>query len=105
MPDLDAGRLGLQVVVALPVPGRADWPWTKTAAAVRAHVGENLLDTSRAKRALEAADARVQRLGGQGLIAVFTRRAKLKHRRTFVGRTDQHSTAVCRRRIAAARAT
>ena len=87
MSDDDAGRLGLQVVVALPVPGRADWPWTKTAAAGRAHVRENLLHTSRAKRALEAADARLGRLRGQGLIAVFTRWAKFKHRNTFVGIT------------------
>jgi hypothetical protein len=58
--NVDAGRLGPQVVVALPVPGRTDWPWTKTAAAVRTHVPENVLYTSHTERALEAADARLQ---------------------------------------------
>jgi hypothetical protein len=58
--NVDAGRLGAQVVVALPVLGRANWPWTKTAAAVRTHVPENILHTSHTERALEAADARLQ---------------------------------------------
>jgi len=58
--NVDAGRLGPQVIVALPVPGRANRPWTKTAAAVRTHVPENLLHTSHTERALEAADARLQ---------------------------------------------
>ena len=58
--NVDAGGLGPQVVVALPVPGRANWAWAKPAAAVRTHVPENLLHTSHTERALEAADARLQ---------------------------------------------
>jgi hypothetical protein len=77
--NVDAGRLGPQVVVALPVPGRANWPWTKTATAVRTYVPENLLHTSRTEGALEAADARLGRVGRKRDVAVLAGGAKLEH--------------------------
>ena len=54
--DLDARWIMPKVVIGLPIPGRPDRPWRKTAAAIRTDVGENLIDAEFAERAFETAD-------------------------------------------------
>ena len=54
--DLDARWIMSKVVIGVPIPGRPDRPWRKTAAAIRTDVGENLIDAEFAERAFETAD-------------------------------------------------
>ena len=67
------------VVVAAPVAARPDRPRLEAAAAIRADIEQDVLHAGGAERALEAADAGVNRVGRQGAIAVFARRTKLEH--------------------------
>jgi hypothetical protein len=63
-------------------PPRSRWtdrPDLKAAAAIRAHVVENLLDAASAKRAFVRTDLRVGCFGRQIFVAQFAVRAKLEH--------------------------
>ena len=79
MLDRRRGRIGTQVVVALPVSRRSDGSWDKATAAVWAHVGEKTFGAVAAKRALVAADARVRGLGRKLDIAVLACWSELEH--------------------------
>src|SRR5581483_10858589 len=73
-----AGRVIAEVVAALPVALRPDRPRREVAAAVRTHVAEQL-DAGRAEGALEAADARIERVRRKRHIAVFAVRSQFQH--------------------------
>ena len=77
--DLDSYRVFTKEVVAFPIPGRPDWPWSETATAIRTDVYHDRVDAGRAERALIAANARFERIGRQCLVAVFARRSEFKH--------------------------
>src|SRR3954463_11977862 len=77
-----ARRIVAEVIAALPVARRTDRPWREAAAAVRADIGEQL-DAAHAVGALEAADARIERLRRQHLVAVLAIRSHFQHRSTF----------------------
>jgi hypothetical protein len=78
--DLGARGVFTEEVVTLPVSRRPDRSRDKPAAAVRAHVVEDSINTRRAERTLISANAYLQRVWRQGLVAVFAGRAKFKHR-------------------------
>ena len=77
--DRGTCRVCAQKIVVLPVSGRPDWPADKSAAAVRADVMQDVLDTGCAKGALIGTDAPVRRLGRQRFIAVFASWSKFQH--------------------------
>ncbi len=67
-----------------PFGRRPDRPGDKTAAAVRAHIVELVLDAVRAERALVAADARFRRMRRKVLVAIFAVRPELQRHGRFV---------------------
>src|SRR5258706_559652 len=79
VPHLGAGRILAEEVVAFPVLRRPDGPRNESAATVRTHVPQNLVDTRRAERALVTADARLERSRRQRLVAVLAGGSELKH--------------------------
>jgi len=79
MLDLGTRRVLTQEIVAFPVIHRSDWSWNKSAAAVRAHVLQEVVDTRRAKGALVCADARLKRVGRQCFVAVLAGWSEFKH--------------------------
>src|SRR5262245_55229985 len=76
---LAAGRVLAEEVVALPVVRGSDRARHEAAAAVRADVMKHGLDAARAERALVGADARLGRIGRQGLVAMLAGRTELQH--------------------------
>jgi hypothetical protein len=58
-----ARRVLAETVVAYPVPRRSDGSGYETAAAVRAHVAKDGIDTGSAERALIGTDACFRRVG------------------------------------------
>jgi hypothetical protein len=79
MSDLGARRVFTEKVVAVPVVRRSDRSRNKSAAAVRADVFEDIIDTRSTKRTLVGADARFKRVRRQRLVAVLTGRSQFKH--------------------------
>src|SRR5215831_4157270 len=77
--DLSACRILSKEVVSLPIERGADWPCSKAAPAVWAHIGQDRVDAIRTKCAFIGTDARFQRVGRQCLLAIFTHRPELKH--------------------------
>src|SRR4051812_1100386 len=72
-------RVLAEIVIAFPVARRPDRSRREAAGAVGAHVPQDGLDTRRAERALVAADARLGRVRGKRLRAVFAARPELQH--------------------------
>ena len=79
VPDLSARRVLAKVVVTLPIPQRSDWSGNESSAAVRAHILQDGIRTRGAKRTLIGANARLERIWRQRLIAVLTGRSEFKH--------------------------
>jgi hypothetical protein len=79
VPDFGACRVLAKEVVAFPVPRRPNGSWNKSATAVRTHVFQDVIDARRAEGALVGADASVERVGSQQLIAVLTSWSQFKH--------------------------
>src|ERR1700738_353017 len=67
-----------------PLRRRPDRPRHETAAAIRAHIVELVLDAVRAERALVAADARFRRMRRKVLVAIFAVRPELQRHGRFV---------------------
>lgn len=88
VPDLVACWILAKVIVTLPIRRRPDRSRSESAAAVRAHILQNGIDTGDAKRALVAANARLQRVRRQRLVAVLTGRSEFKHS-TSLSATDK----------------
>ena len=80
--DLGARRVLAKEVVAFPVVRRSDRSRNESAAAVRADVFQDVIDTRGTKRALVSADARFKRVGRQRLVALLTSRSEFKHMRS-----------------------
>ena len=78
--DLATCRVLTKVVAAFPVPRRPDWSRNKSAAAVRAHVVQDVVNARGAERTFISADARFKRVRRQSFVAVFTGRAQFEHR-------------------------
>ena len=78
---LDLGTRGIlaEIVVASPVLRRPDGSGHKAPTAIGTDVGQDALDTGGAERALVGADARVEGVGWQRLIAVLARWSEFKH--------------------------
>ena len=85
-PVLDLGTRWVlaKEVVAFPVLRGPDWSRNKSATAVRADVLQDVIDTRGAERALVGADARVEGVGWQRLIAVLARGSEFKHGGPFL---------------------
>ena len=66
-------------VLAFPVVRRSDGSWHKTAPAIGTDIGQDALDTGSAERAFVGADACVECVGRQRLVAVLTRWSEFKH--------------------------
>ena len=79
VPHLGARRVLAKEVVASPVPRRSDGSWDKSAAAVRAHVFQDVFDARLAKCALVGADTCFRRVGRQRFVAIFTSRSEFQH--------------------------
>src|SRR5262245_23533072 len=79
VPDLRACRILAEVVVALPVRLRPDRARREAAAAVGADVPDYVIDAIGAERAFVGADARLERVGRQRLVAVFAGGAEFEH--------------------------
>src|ERR1044072_1266279 len=80
--DRGARRLFAQIIVPLPIFRRSNRSRHEAAAAVGADVIEDRIDGGSAKRALVGADARLERIGRQRLVAMFAGRSELEHRST-----------------------
>lgn len=74
-----ARRIVAEPVIVLPAVRRPNRPWRKAACAVRAHVVQNMFGAMRTKRAFVAADARVECVRRQRLVAMFACGSKLEH--------------------------
>lgn len=74
-----AGWIVAQKVVAFPVPRRPDGPRNKTPPAVWTDVAQDLLDAGGAEGAFIAADARIERIGRQGLVALLACGSECEH--------------------------
>ena len=79
MLDLGTRRVLTKEVVTFPVLRWPDWSGNKSAAAVRADILQDVIDTRGAEGALVGADARFKRVGRQRLVAVLAGRSELKH--------------------------
>ncbi len=79
MPDLSAGGVLAEKVVACPVSLGSERPRHEAAPAVRAHVAEHIVDARSAERALVGTDARVGRVRRQRRVAVLAGRPELEH--------------------------
>ena len=66
-----ARRVLAQIVVTLPVLRWPNRPRHKTTAAVRTDISQNTIHARGAERTFIGADARLQRVGWQRLVAVF----------------------------------
>jgi hypothetical protein len=80
-PMLDVGtrRVLTKEVVAFPVPRRSDWSGYESATAVRAHVLQDGIDTRCAKGALVGANACLERVRRQRLVAILAGGSELEH--------------------------
>ena len=74
-----ARRVFAQIIITMPIFRWSNRPRHEAAAAVRADIIENSLDAGSAKRALVAADARLEGIRRQRLVAIFARRSELQH--------------------------
>jgi len=72
--DHGARRDGAEVIVVLPISHRPDGPGGKSAAAVGTNVADDLVDAPCTKRAFERANARVERIGWERLVAMLAGR-------------------------------
>jgi hypothetical protein len=79
VPYLRARRVFTEEVVALPVLRRPDGSRNKSATAIGAHVLQDAIDARDAERAFVGADARLERVGRQRLVAVLAGRSEFKH--------------------------
>src|ERR1700736_6666672 len=77
---------------------RPDRPGDKTAAAVRAHIVELVLDAVRTEGALVTADARFQRMRRKVLVAIFAVRPKLQRHGRLVT-SERSGSSQNKRRI------
>jgi len=84
MLHLGARRIFPQEVVAFPVVRRSNGSGHKAPTAIGTDVGQDVLDTGRAKRAFVGADARVECVGRQRLVAVLTGGSEFKHGGPFL---------------------
>src|SRR5688572_30837091 len=77
--DFGACRILAEEIVAFPVFRRPDWSGNKSATTIRADVLDDVIDTSGAERALVGADARLNRIRRQRLVAVLAGRSEFEH--------------------------
>lgn len=66
------GGIVRQAVATFPIGGGSNRPWTKTAAAIRAHISKDVLHAGPAEGALECTDHCLRRIRWQRPVAVFT---------------------------------
>ncbi len=78
-----ACRVLAQVIVAFPICRWSDRSGREAAAAIRADVVQHVLHAGRAERTFIGADARLNGIGGQRPVAVFTGRPEFKHAESF----------------------
>ena len=90
--DLGTRRVLTQEVVTFPVSRRSDGSGNESAAAVWAHVLQDVIDTRGAKRALIGANARLERVRRQCLVAVLTGGSELKHSASLSARLTSEFT-------------
>src|ERR1051325_7844197 len=76
--DRGARRVFAQIIVTLPIFRRSNRS-RQEAAAVRADVIEDRIDAGSAKRSPVGADARLEGIGRQRLVAMFAGRSELEH--------------------------
>ena len=79
MLDIGTRRVLTKEVVAFPVPRRSDWSGYESATAVRADVLQDGIDTRGAKGALVGANACLEGVRRQRLVAVLTGGSELEH--------------------------
>jgi hypothetical protein len=87
-PVLDVGTRWIltEEVITFPVLRGSDWSRNKTAAAVRADVSQNAIDTSCTKRAFIRANAGFKGVWRQRFIAVFAGGSEFEHDVLFLRR-------------------
>lgn len=71
MPDLRACGICTEIVAPFPIVLRTDGPRTKTAAAVRTNIGQDVLDARTTEGAFKRADHRVRGIGRKRRVAVL----------------------------------
>jgi hypothetical protein len=105
LPDPVARRILAEKVVPSPVLRRPDWPLDEATAAVRTDVCQYRVYTRRAKRALVAANARVDGVRGQRFGAMLTAWPQFQHAGTLLsGRSRRFGSCLIFRACALRRA-
>ena len=79
VPDSHARGILAEVIVAFPVARRPDGSRGESTSAIGANVAQDRLDAGGAEGALVGADARFERFGRQGFVAMLARRTQLQH--------------------------
>ena len=75
MPNGRARGIDNKIIVTFPVPGWADWAGTKSSAAIRAHVVQDVLDAGSAECAFKRANHRRRGPGWKRHIAILASRS------------------------------
>lgn len=88
VPDLGAGQVLAQVVVAFPVSGGPDGAWGEAAAAVRTDVAEQGVDAVGAECALVGTDPRFDRIGRQQPVAILAGGPEFEHVISFLSQSS-----------------
>ena len=71
VPNGCACRICAEVIAAFPVVLRPDWPGTKTAAAIRADIAQDIFDGGTAGGAFKRADHRVRDIRRQRRVTIL----------------------------------
>src|SRR6266511_5615260 len=79
MPDDCACRMRAEIVASFPVVLGSDRPRTKTSAAIRADIVQNVYDAGTAEGAFKRANHRLSGIWWKRCVAVFARRSQFEH--------------------------
>jgi len=79
IPDGCARWIYAEIIAALPVASRSDWPGAKAAPAIRADVFQNAFGAGPAEGAFKRADHRVRGIGWKTCVAVLASGPQFEH--------------------------
>ena len=79
MPDSGVGRIRAEIVAVFPIKLRPDGPGTKTAAAIRTDIAQDVFGTRTTEGAFKRANHRVRGIGRQRRVAILASRSQFEH--------------------------
>ena len=84
MSDNCARGIRAERIITVPVVLRPDWPGTKTAAAIRADIAQDVFDAGTAEGAFKRADHRFRGIRRKHRVAVLASRSQFEHNRILM---------------------